>query len=231
MMIFRSKPWNPLTKCLLRQLLLVVLFCIISYFWLDRSLAVLMTHLHHAGSIHQYNVAIRLTGIIYFVALALMVFYAYMRIIKKSTGRLFSAIGGISLALPISFFVKTELQYLFGRIQPRYAGNDKLLFIKNPHLYGFHFFSNGSFPSGHMCVFTATLLMLLFSYPKLKHYIIGFLCLLGFLLLFYNYHFLSDIVAGTYVGYLIAFTIHKLQEPQDVLYIDLVPAVKKKPDL
>ena len=211
-MKFRSNFWKMHFKKLSTQFILVVAFCVLSYFWLDRSLALLMSQLHPTGKLGHSGLTNQLTALAYFAVLIVMAFYAYMRIAKGKFSRLVAAAGGISLAVPIAFFVKTELQYLFGRIAPRYGDSPTLLFVRRTDLYGLHPFVSGSFPSGHMCVFTAALLMISFYYPKFKPYAIAALSILAGLLLLYNYHFVSDIIAGTYVGFLIAWAIHALQE-------------------
>ncbi len=150
-----------------------------------------------------------------------MAWYAYERVILKKNSKRIECLGLTVLAFPISFFIKSNLQLFFGRISPRYYENTQLLFVKNPHLYGFHLFQGGSFPSGHMCVFTPALLIISYFYPKLKPWCYALLAILAFLLLFYNYHFLSDVISGIYIGTLIAFTMIRINEervPTNGLY-------------
>lgn len=205
--------WNH-CKSFSWQICIVLLLCFISYRWLDRPLAVLMLHLHYAGELGSYGLTNKLTAFAYFCVLLTMIFYVYMRIFRHVSTHLVATAGSISLAAPIAFFVKTQLQYFFGRISPRYDNSEALLFLKHPNLYGFHLLGGGSFPSGHMCVFTAVFLMISFYYPKLKPLCVLALFILAFLLLFYNYHFLSDVIAGTYLGYFIAKVIHEVQSDQ-----------------
>ncbi len=228
-MKFHSNFWKLHAKTLSIQIFIVVVLCGIGYFWLDRVIALFMLSLHPDGKLGHYDLTDKLTAIAYFGAMMIMAFYAYMRIVKGKTSRIVTAAGGVSLAVPVAFFIKTELQYLFGRFAPRYGTSQKLIFMKHPNLYGFHFFTSGSFPSGHMCVFTATLLMISFYYPKFKPYAIAALATLAFLLLFYNYHFFSDVIAGTYIGYVIAWTIHQLQELEDAHSIVTTPAAHQEP--
>ena len=196
------------------QLIFVILACIVSYYWIDRPLAAFLTHINRfsAGNLGNYNITNNLTTVAYGLTLLLMAFYAYMRLINHESNRFIAMAGGISFAVPIAFFVKTELQYILGRMPVRDGGSNSLLFLRLPKAYGFHLFSGqGSFPSGHMCVFTACLLMISFYYPKLKTYVLIALSLLGIILIFDNYHFLSDVIAGTYLGFLIAKITYKLE--------------------
>lgn len=194
------------------QSIIILILCIISYKWLDRPIALFMLNLHPTTESGYYNLTDELTTLAYLMILIIMIFYAYLKIAKNANSRLVNAAGGLSLVVPIAFFIKTQLQFFFGRIPPRYADNSVLLFVRRPDLYGFHLMRGGSFPSGHMCVFTATLLVLCFYYPKAKSISILALCVLAFLLLFYNYHFLSDLIAGTYLGYVIARILNTLQQ-------------------
>lgn len=106
--------------------------------------------------------------------------------------------------VPLSFLSKTVLKYLFGKVTTRawLAQND---------LYGFHWFNNGvkfsGFPSGHMVVFTVLALAAMRFYPQYRRASISLLFLLAASLIITDYHFLSDVVAGILLGFILdAFT-------------------------
>ncbi|WP_243371659.1 phosphatase PAP2 family protein [Geotalea sp. SG265] len=103
----------------------------------------------------------------------------------------------VAYALPASFVAKTVLKVAFGRIETRY-------WLQNPQQYGFHWLHGGEhfsgFPSGHMAVFATLFAAIWRMYPRLKGVLCLLLLVLGLLLLATNYHFLSDVVAGTYLG-------------------------------
>lgn len=213
-MRFPSRFSDPHFRKFTLQPLIIIALCIIAYFWIDRPLAIFMSHINgfSAAKLGNYSFTDNLTAIAYALILIIMAFYAYMRLVNRKSTQLIAAAGGISFAVPIAFFVKTQLQYILGRMPVRYNNSNILLFVKNPHAYGMNFLGGGgSFPSGHMCVFTAFMLMISFYYPKLKPYTIGALSLLAFILVFDNYHFLSDVIAGTYLGYIIAKITYKLE--------------------
>jgi membrane-associated phospholipid phosphatase len=73
--------------------------------------------------------------------------------------------------------------------------------------YGFHWFDGGGdysgFPSGHMAVFTALVLPVVRCFPRLKFVCLVLLLLLGVALIVTGYHFLSDVIAGALLGYLV----------------------------
>ena len=191
--------------------MLVTLFCIISYFYFDQPIAIYLSQFHHdaLSEFSLSSLSVPLTELVYFLTLILMLLYAYLHYMNIKH-RWMEISGILSLGMVISFFIKSQLQYLFGRIAPRYIGSNQLLFMRKSTLYGFHPFMSGSFPSGHMVIFTCLLLLFSFYYPKSRSLCYLLLGLLAFLLIFYNYHFLSDVVAGTYVGALIALALKLL---------------------
>ncbi len=106
----------------------------------------------------------------------------------------------VGCTAPLSFFLKDVLKYLFGRTNPR-------LWLVNPESYGLHWFQGGgdytAFPSGHMAVFTVLMLAVCRFYPRLGHACMGFLVLLAAALIATEYHFLSDVIAGAYLGLMV----------------------------
>jgi len=98
--------------------------------------------------------------------------------------------------IPCSFLLKSALKYCFGRTTTRnwLANHVPLQF------HWFHPIDGGGFPSGHMAVFTALGAAVWFSYPQYRRMVIIFLALLGTALILTDYHFLSDVIAGAYLG-------------------------------
>lgn len=111
--------------------------------------------------------------------------------------------------LPLSYAAKEILQLLFGRMQTR-------RFLLDPNFTGSYWFNWGDgyrgFPSGHMLVFTALLLTLCNLYPRYKLIYAVTLFVLGFALVATDYHFLSDIIAGAYIGAIIFYFIFQAFE-------------------
>lgn len=98
--------------------------------------------------------------------------------------------------LPVSFVAKTAFKLLFGRIETRF-------WLSHP-AEGRQWFHPGEghngFPSGHMTVFAALAAACWAFYPELKGPCLFLLLLLGAALIATNYHFMSDVVAGGYLG-------------------------------
>lgn len=113
----------------------------------------------------------------------------------------------IMYAVPASYVVKSVLKFIFGRINTRE-------WLLHPEMYGFHWFQGGGlnagFPSGHMAVFTALAASLWRFYPRYRIAYSIYLLTLAIALVATNYHFLSDVVAGTYLGVVVEACIYKL---------------------
>src|SRR5450631_2287434 len=112
----------------------------------------------------------------------------------------FSQIAGI--AIPLSYFLKWFSKYVFGRINTR-------IWLANQMSDDFHWFQGGgdysSFPSGHMAVFAAFFATVWLYYPRCRLISIGLMLVLAVALVATDYHFLSDVIAGAYLGLISTF--------------------------
>lgn len=113
----------------------------------------------------------------------------------------------IALSLPVSYFVKTVMKYIFGRVETR-------AWLLNQHLYGFHWLQNDAnfsgFPSGHMIVFTTLFAAIVRYHAEYKALCYTLLGVLAVLLVATNYHFIGDVIFGTYSGFLIEHCLNKV---------------------
>jgi len=114
--------------------------------------------------------------------------------------------------LPVTYLLKTLLQISFGRTSPR----DWLLDHEPLLFKGFNEASGGSFPSGHMAVFTAFGAAVLLYFPKYRKPLTIILVILGAALIGTDYHYLSDVIAGAYLGFIISYILWYLYEKSSV---------------
>ncbi|QLH41766.1 MAG: phosphatase PAP2 family protein [Coxiellaceae bacterium] len=82
------------------------------------------------------------------------------------------------------------------------------------HVYGFRFFHGttpySAFPSGHTAVIVAAMTVLWMTYPRarLLYLIMAMLVIFG--LIGMNYHFVSDVIGGAFIGVMTGYYTVKL---------------------
>ena len=97
----------------------------------------------------------------------------------------------------------TLLKPIFGR-----ASIDEFLYW--PSHYGFYFFQGGwktNFPSGHMALVVAAATVGWREFPRLRWIFAAAVAVAAFLLLFGEWHFVSDLIAGALWGNLVAVMV------------------------
>ena len=97
----------------------------------------------------------------------------------------------------------TLLKPIFGR-----TSIDEFLYW--PSHYGFYFFKGGwktNFPSGHMALVVAAATVGWREFPRLRWMFAVAVAIAAFLLLFGEWHFVSDLIAGALWGNLVALMV------------------------
>jgi len=187
------------------------LACAISYQFLDRPIALLF----HRTVAHPESFA-KLTHLPDpFVPLAVITFVGLG--LWNLSGRRLSRFQNCALLCSISLIVaeatKAQLKFVFGRTWPDTWIHNNPSFLRDG-IYGFNFFSGGpeyaSFPSGHMAVTCAVISVLWLFYPaaRVLYALAGLAAAIG--LIGANYHFLSDVIAGAFVGISIGWMVTSL---------------------
>lgn len=184
-------------------LALAALAAAVSYRWLDRPLALFV---HDLPVTHKRALLEPLTHIpdplfpaaaIAFIGLGL---YA---LAGRALSRLQRTIVVCSLSLTMAQVIKNQLKFVFGRTWPETWVENNPSFIHDG-AYGFNWFHGGagyeSFPSGHMTATCAVISVLWICYPRFKPiYLLAALAVtVG--LVGADFHFLSDVIAGAFVG-------------------------------
>jgi membrane-associated phospholipid phosphatase len=109
----------------------------------------------------------------------------------------------VAVTVPLTFFLESTLKYVVGRINTRF-------WLHHPSIKEFHWLQGvghySGFPSGHMAVFTVLVFALCRFYPRYRPAFFGFLSVLALALIATDYHFLSDIIGGAYLGWIVHFS-------------------------
>ena len=172
-----------------------------SYAFVDRPVA-FYAHAH----LTQYGVFDLLTRISEYLAIAAVIVFvvAGLRsLVIAQWARWQATLLLCAISLTAAESVKDELKFFFGRTWPETWVNNNPSLIGNG-TFGFNFFHGGagyaSFPSGHTTAVCAVTAVLWFAYPKLRP--LWGLAVLAVVvgLIGADYHFVSDIVAGGFLG-------------------------------
>ncbi len=100
----------------------------------------------------------------------------------------------------IGFLLKISIQ----RLRPFQEG----IVTISPFLEASNFsLLNFSFPSGHSIIAFCAIPILSKEFPRLKYVWISFACLVAFSRVYFGVHFLSDVIVGGLIGYVLGMVI------------------------
>jgi membrane-associated phospholipid phosphatase len=184
---------------------------LVSYLWLDQPIAFFVQQ-----NIADKTIFVWLQRL--FLAFLLLSFLILLWCgLWTLMDRTFAHAQSIALACSTSFiaanFITNQLKYAFGRTWPNTWIENNPSLIQNG-IYGFNPFHGGpgfaSFPSGHVAAACAVTTVLWSSYPRLRP--ISVVCVVAITigLIGANYHFLSDILGGIFVGVSIGYITTKI---------------------
>jgi membrane-associated phospholipid phosphatase len=173
----------------------------VSFAWLDQPIAFFAhSHLVQAPAFAQLTLLpepLEPLSLITLLLLGIMA-VAGLKFGKPETVALTCA-----ASLIVAESVKNELKYVFGRTWPETWINGNPSLIRDG-AYGFNFFHGGpgyaSFPSGHTTAICAVASVLWICYPRLRILCAAALAAVVIGLIGADYHFLSDIIAGAFIG-------------------------------
>jgi membrane-associated phospholipid phosphatase len=186
---------NRTTKIILISFPIVVLFCVVGYFFFDLPIAEYCNSIFSNTKIRRVLKDISKLGIATFYLIFSAIIFLFFRFIRKraiwSNRGLF-----VFLSISLSGVLILIIKFIFGRYRPK-------MFFKE-QLYGFEFFQlEGkitSLPSGHASTIVALMLSLYFISPKYRviYFIIAFVIVISRVLV--CHHYLTDVVVGSYVA-------------------------------
>jgi len=145
-----------------------------------------------------------LTGIFYLITMlgewyifaVIALFLAILLFINKKPVIAFAAGTGVAI------IVTTLLKYIIGRPRP----------FETMHIPSLVNATLSSFPSGHATALFAILPVVNRNFPKMKVITWTVAILVGVSRIYFNVHYLSDVVAGAMIGYSIGWIFMKIGE-------------------
>jgi membrane-associated phospholipid phosphatase len=191
-----------LFKAWLIGLLMTALLASISVAWLDKPIAILINETF--GSRHIPNTVVHSPGLsIPLASAVIFVIFGLSAVMGRKFSRLELSFLLCDISVLAADALKNQLKYVFGRTWPDSWG-PQILSLIHDNVYGFNFFHPGpsfeSFPSGHAAVAAAVMSVLWMLFPRLRALWALGVCTADLGLVLLNLHFVSDVVAGTFVG-------------------------------
>lgn len=137
------------------------------------------------------------------IAIAVVFVFGLWRLAGRELNHLFEAMLLTSVSLIAARATKDQLKFAFGRTWPETWTNNNPSLIRDG-AFGFHPFHGGAgfglFPSGHTLGICAVVTVLWFYYPRFAPIYVALILTISIGLIGANYHFLSDIIAGGFIG-------------------------------
>jgi membrane-associated phospholipid phosphatase len=194
-------------KLILISFPIVVLFCIIGYFFLDLIVAKYCASTFTNNNIRSTLKDVSKLGLATPYLIFAAVCFMFFRFIKKrkiwSNRALF-----VFLSISFSGILVLITKFIFGRYRPR-------MFLEE-QLYGFKFFQlKGkltSFPSGHASTIVALMLALYLISPKYRAIYFAITLVIVISRVLVCHHYLTDVVFGSYLAVLTTVCLKHFME-------------------
>jgi membrane-associated phospholipid phosphatase len=173
----------------------------VSYFWIDRPIA-LFVHSRLQG-INLFEQLTLIPDVVTPVVLVGFVAVGISALSGRAMPRLQTVAVLAAASLAVGEIIKDNLKYVFGRTWPETWVRNNPSFIHNG-VYGFNPFHGGqgyaSFPSGHTTAICAVMSVLWICYPRFRAIYALCIAAVAIGLVGANFHFLSDVLAGAFLG-------------------------------
>lgn len=196
-----------LMKRVLPALILVIPFTLLAVFFLDQPLALFFSAPERAAFKAGAREITDIGLAEYYFAIALFAIIATkftQWILKKNTALVVDRLAffhrwGVNFfgALVVSGVLVHILKNIFGRQRPHLTDNYDP-FVFNP--FNFHWDFH-SLPSGHTQVMFTVAAMMTVAFPKFRMFFYAGAIGISFTRVMIQYHFLSDVILGAWVGY------------------------------
>jgi membrane-associated phospholipid phosphatase len=172
-----------------------------SYLWLDRPIAIFV-HERLKG-VNAFALVTHIPDLVTPVVLVAFVAAGLLGLMDRRLARLPTVAVLAAASLAVAEAIKDQLKYAFGRTWPETWINNNPSFIRDG-IYGFNPFHGGggyaSFPSGHTTAICAVMSVLWICYPRFRLLYAFCVAAVAIGLIGANFHFLSDVIAGGFLG-------------------------------
>jgi membrane-associated phospholipid phosphatase len=172
------------------------------YFFVDKPLALFIhTQLQEFRSF--FIVVTLIPDPFLVIAAVVIVVVGFRRVMGRPLSRPYAVALLWSIGLFVTVALKNFFKFAFGRTWPETWVNDNPSFVRDG-VYAFNPFHGGkgftAFPSGHMAVICFAMTVLWICYPRLRAAYALLIAVVATGLMGANYHFLSDVIAGGFLG-------------------------------
>lgn len=192
--------------------LLCVLLVSFAYWFIDKPVAFLMNHHTRTEGFSLLVFFTYLSKLLYILAVFTYLYYLIRYALKKCT-YFDNAVLAVTNSVVIAAYIKDQLKFVFGRTWPETWINNNPSLIHN-NVYGFNFFRGGpefaSFPSGHTTIIVAAMFTLWQLYPRYWPLYLLAIVLVITGLIGMDYHFVSDVIAGGFLGAFVSYCVVKI---------------------
>jgi membrane-associated phospholipid phosphatase len=173
----------------------------VAYLWLDRPIA----QFAHA-ELQGYRLFEKLTlipGVLTPLAAVAFMLLGLHGLTARRLTRFQTVVLLSGVTLAVAVVIKDQLKFFFGRPWPETWTHNNPSFIRDG-AYGFYPFHGGggyaSFPSGHATMICTVMTVLWICYPGFRPLYALCMAAVAVGLVGANFHFLSDVIAGAFLG-------------------------------
>jgi membrane-associated phospholipid phosphatase len=174
---------------------------VVSYLWLDRPIA-LFVHAQLQG-IDLFSKLTHIPDALALLGLAVVAVVVWHGVSGQPLSKFLTVVTLSGLSLAAAVIVKDQLKLAFGRTWPETWVRNNPSFIRDG-VYGFFPFHDGpgyaSFPSGHTTAICTVMTVLWLCYPRYRALYALTMAAVAIGLVGANFHFLSDVIAGGFLG-------------------------------
>ncbi len=198
----------------LRATLVVASLVVASYLFFDRPAALFAQSVKHSGAFDLAKMlSLAANGTFIFSLLSVGIVISAVNLLGSSPKNWARELLRICLTVCAAIALVESLKFMFGRCRPA-------LFLDEDR-YGFTWFSSkdvfNSFPSGHTTRIFAVCAALALRFRRLTIWLYGFAALVGASRVFALKHYPSDVLAGAFLGVIVAVWARELCKEDQAL--------------